>query len=188
MVINGTDTLPQCWGDNREWWGLWSTPLQKARLQPSPPRSCSNKAQATRSSDFSRNVKIKLLHEISPICLGWLSIWENEQILLRQAKHHFFLAAACSPVYNRKKGLSPQKCARWSESSWAPGVAASLSLPPLRPEQEALRQSWGTSLEPIPELASREPGPVIPSSEPLPQTHSYSLPFFLFHFLFCIGV
>ena len=31
---------------------------------------CSNKAQATRSSDFSRNVKIKLLHEISPICLG----------------------------------------------------------------------------------------------------------------------
>ena len=61
-------------GDNREWWGLWSTPLQKARLQPSPPRSCSNKAQATRSSDFSRNVKIKLLHEISPICLGWLSI------------------------------------------------------------------------------------------------------------------
>ena len=61
-------------GDNREWWGLWSTPLRKAQLQPSPPRSCSNKAQATRSSDFSRNVKIKLLHEISPICLGWLSI------------------------------------------------------------------------------------------------------------------
>lgn len=61
-------------GDDREWWGLWSTPPRQARLQPSLPRSCSNKAQATRSSDFSRNVKIKLLHEISPICLGWLSV------------------------------------------------------------------------------------------------------------------
>lgn len=37
-----------------------------------------------------------------------------------------------------------------------------------------LSQSQGTSMGPIPEPASEEPGLLIPSSGPLPQTHSYS--------------
>ena len=51
--------------DDGEWRGLRPAPLRQARLEPSPPQLCSNKAQATRSSDFSRSVKIELIHEIS---------------------------------------------------------------------------------------------------------------------------